>query len=48
MRCPFDKSDADCYSIEKMGKNYALLDLLEAEKNKSSNPGEKYCTTHQN
>jgi len=46
VKCPFDKQDADCYSTDKMGKNYALLDLIDSDKNKPSNPGDRYCGTH--
>jgi hypothetical protein len=48
VRCPFDKKSADCSSTDQMGKNYVILDLIEAEKAKAScSFGDRTCPIHQ-
>jgi hypothetical protein len=34
VKCPFDNKSFDYVSIEQMGKNFSLLDLIDADKPK--------------
>ena len=49
VRCPFDKKSADCSSTDQMGKNFVVMDLVEAVKaiKPSFSFGERPCATHQ-
>ena len=48
VRCPFDKKSADCSSTDQMGRNFVILDLIEAEKAKAScSFGDRACSIHQ-
>ena len=51
VRCPFDKKSADCSSTDQMGKNFVVMDLIEAvvgkKKKKSYSFYERPCAIHQ-
>ena len=48
VKCPFDNKSFDYVSIEQMGKNFALLDLIDADKPKELDADERLCELHPN
>ena len=45
-KCPFDNKPLECTQVEQLGKNFSLLDLLDAEKNVKVKADERLCDTH--
>ena len=45
-KCPFDNKPFECRGVESLGKNFSLLDLLEAEKHKMKRADERHCEVH--
>ena len=46
IKCPFDNSVCEYATIDQVGKNFTLLDMIEAEKNKKMQSDERPCTLH--
>ena len=46
VKCPFDNKTFDYVSIDQMGKNFSLLDLIDADKPKELEVDERLCELH--
>lgn len=46
IKCPLDKKQFDYFLIDDIGKNFIILDLLEAERQVKREPDEYYCEMH--
>ena len=46
VKCPFDNKSFDYVSIDQMGKNFSLLDLIDADKPKELEVDERLCEVH--
>ena len=48
IKCPFDNKSFECVNADSLGRNFALLDILEAQKSKAlGGADERLCSTHQ-
>jgi len=46
-RCPFDNQALDHFNIERLGRNFSLLDLIDLEKQKTiSTYDKRMCDIH--
>ena len=43
IKCPFDNKFFEYRSVNELGRNFSLLDLLDAERQKKAEPDERYC-----
>jgi hypothetical protein len=49
MKCPFDNQTFDHVNIDLLGRNFTLLDLIDAERSERKvSPDERQCQKHPN
>ncbi len=46
MKCPFDNKTFDHVNVDMLGRNFTLLDLIDADRPGKLSPDERFCTQH--